>query len=157
MASTKRRFGLRRLATVTRLASRDVLKANGFALPRILSDWTAIVGEPLGRETSPERLSRAGVLTVRVAGPSATELQHRAPEILERIATYFGHRAVLRLRLVRGPLPRPESRAARPLRPLTPEETKAVIESTAEIGNPSLREALRRLGRSVIADNIQPP
>lgn len=156
MASTKRRYGLRRLATVTRLASRDVLKANGFALPQILSEWTAIVGEPLGRETSPERLSRAGVLTIRVAGPAATELQHRAPEILERIATYFGHRAVVRLRLLRGPLPNTESRAAKPRRALTRAEATAIDQSTAEIGNPPLREALRRLGRSVIADNVQP-
>ena len=46
-----------------------------------------------------------GVLQVRVAGPLAVELQHLAPQVLERVNTYLGYRAVTQLKLSRGVLP----------------------------------------------------
>lgn len=148
-----RRFGVRRLAEAARLASRTVMREHGFALQAILTDWAAIVGPKLGSECAPERLSRTGTLTVRVAGPLALELQHRSPEILERIAGYFGHRAVHRLRLVQGPLPKPALRRAPALPPLTQADTATLEAATAGLNDDRLRQALERLGRAVLADS----
>ncbi|MSO74331.1 MAG: DUF721 domain-containing protein [Alphaproteobacteria bacterium] len=154
---TDRRVGLKRLADVAQSATRPILREHGFALPAILSDWTNIVGEALARDCSPERLARDGTLTVRVAGPVATEIQHREPEILERIATYFGHRAVRQLRLVRGPLPVQERRIVLPTRTLDDLEVHAIDRLTAPIEDTALRTALRRLGRAVFgAERRQP-
>jgi hypothetical protein len=154
---TDRRAGLRRLADAAQSATRPILREHGFALPAILSEWERIVGEGLARACSPERLARDGTLTIRVAGPVATELQHREPEIIERIATYFGHRAVRRIRMVRGPLPETTRPAAPPPRPLGDLETRAVDRLTAPIGDPTLRSALRRLGRAVLGAERRPP
>lgn len=150
-----RRLGLRRLADATRLASRPVLREHGFALPAILTDWAAIVGAELASDCAPERLSRSGSLTIRVAGPCALELQHRTPEILERIAGYFGHRAVTRLRLVQGPLPKstPLARAALPA--LSTADSAALQCATAVLAETPLRRAIERLGRAVLADDAR--
>ena len=57
---------------------------------------------------------RGGTLHVRVgSGALALELQHLEPVVIERINTYFGYRAVERLKLVHGPLPAPRGRAPR--------------------------------------------
>ncbi len=152
----ERRVGLRRLADVAQSATRPIMREHGFALPAILSEWANIVGETLARDCSPERLARDGTLTVRVAGPLATELQHREPEILERIASYFGHRAVRRLRLVRGPLPEAVRRVTPRPRPLGDLEAQALERLTAPIENSSLRAALRRLGRAVLGAERRP-
>ena len=46
-----------------------------------------------------------GTLLLQVGGAAALELQHAAPQLLERINTYFGHQAVRQLRLLQMPLP----------------------------------------------------
>lgn len=151
-----RHAGLRRLADAACAASRPIMREHGFALPAILCEWPSIVGEALARDASPERLSRDGSLTVRVAGPVATVLQHQEPEILSRIATYFGHRAVHRLRFVRGPLPAPERRTAPVQRTLDADEERALDRLVNAIADAELRAALRRLGRSVAAAGPRP-
>ncbi len=115
-----------------------------------MSDWPAIVGPNLAEQTCPERLGRDGTLRVRVAGPLATELQHLAPQIIDRIATYFGHRAVSRLTIVQGPIPRRESARLRTPRPLDGDEEAALESDLAETADPRLRAALETLGRAVI-------
>jgi len=147
-----RRRGLRRLSDATRLASRPVMREHGFALPAILTDWAAIVGPSLARDCAPERLSHGGTLTVRVAGPLALELQHRTPEILARLAGYFGHRAVHRLHIIQGPLPKPVVQPQRPPRPLAPGDVAAISRAAAPLTDTGLKEAIERLGRAVLAD-----
>lgn len=154
-APQTRRLGLRRLADAARLASRPVMREHGFALPAILTDWAEIVGASLARDCAPEHLSRNGCLTVRVAGPLALELQHRTPEILDRIAGYFGHRAVTRLRLVQGPLPKPPLRARAPLPALSNTDREALAAATDMLADTPLKQAIERLGRAVLADKAQ--
>ena len=82
----------------------------GFSRAEILIRWPAIVGAGLARHACPERLTAprragGGTLRVRVEGGFATELQHLETEVIERINSYFGYRAVARLALVQGPLP----------------------------------------------------
>ena len=150
------RVGLRHLADAARSASRPIMRGHGFAVPAILCDWPSIVGEALARDALPERLSRDGSLTIRVAGPVATILQHQEPQILSRIATYFGHRAVRRLRFVRGPLPAPKTRETPARRALDAEEERALDRLASAVADPELRAALLRLGRSVAAAAPRP-
>jgi hypothetical protein len=128
------------------------MREHGFALPAILTDWAAIVGPALARDCAPERLSRSGTLRVRVAGPLALELQHRTPEILARLAGYFGHRAVHRLHLIQGPLPKAETPPARARRPLEPGELAVISGAAERLTDSSLKQAVERLGRAVLAD-----
>lgn len=151
------------LAAPLSKATRAALRRHGFAAGDILSHWREIVGDTLAAQTCPEKLSFAaaeggGTLRVRVDGPLGIELQHLAPLVIERINTYYGHRAVARMKLVQGPVAPPASPPPPPrLRPLSPSEERTLdgcVEATAD---PELREALRALGRRVLADWPEEP
>ena len=81
----------------------------------LLADWATIVGPALARRCQPVRVDYApgrrsgGTLLLQVGGAAALEIQHAAPQLLERINAYFGHKAVRQLRLMQMPLP-PHSR-----------------------------------------------
>jgi hypothetical protein len=87
-----------------------------------------------------------GTLMLRVEGPAAIEIQHLAPQILERVNRFFGFAAVGRLTLRQAPLARRQRRkAATP----DPEAVKRMAESLPGIEDESLKDALARLGASV--------
>jgi hypothetical protein len=152
----RRRGGLRSLAgEVPRIAA-AVLGKRGFGAAQLIADWRSIVGAELAEKISPDRLSfppgerRDGTLRVRVAAGLAPEVQHRSPVIIERINGFFGYRAVARLVLVQGPPARPGRPAPPRPRPLRADEQGALDRRLAGIEDPTLREALRRLGEAVL-------
>ena len=136
--------------------SQAVLRRQGFAQAHILRHWAEIVGAEIAGMAAPEtlRFSRGaedgGVLTIRVDGPVAVEIQHLEPQILERINAYYGYRAVGRLKLVQGPLPLPP-RQAPPPRPLSREEQQKLADEVERISDPGVRAALMRFGRSMLS------
>lgn len=129
-------------------------RRRGFATASLLADWPEIIGPAIARRCQPVRIEtgrgRASVLHLQCSGAVALELQHAAPQILERINAHFGFRAVARIRLVQAGLP---SRAATPaaVEPTSPSpEAEAALQaSLAEVGDEALREHLLRLGRTV--------
>ena len=62
------------------------LRRRGFAQGRLMQEWTAIVGETLGRVSAPERIRfprgehTGGTLVIRTAHGWGTEFQHLAPD-----------------------------------------------------------------------------
>lgn len=141
------------------------LRRRGFQTADILARWPEIVGDRLAANTLPEKLawprrvSEAGeeamaepaTLVLRVDGPAAIEIQHMAPQILERLNVYFGYRAVGKLRIVQAPLPTREP--VRPAARQCPAEAAAHVDDLlAGIPDTPLKQALRRLGRNVAAD-----
>jgi len=152
---TKRYGGMRALAaTLPRVAS-PVLGKRGFSEAQLIAQWPAVIGENLALHMAPERISfarggrRDGTLRVRVEPGFALEAQHREPQILERINAFFGYRAVARLALTQGPLPR--GQIPRPaLRKLGEDERRTLDRRLAAVEDPGLRDALRRLGEAVI-------
>jgi len=123
----------------------------------MLTDWPLVVGQALGARCQPVRLTRggdgrAGVLTVHVGSASALELQHSAPQVIERINGFFGYPAVAGLRLIQAPPLRPvKPRPPARLRPLATAELAALEGTVAGVGDPDLRRALVTLGRTVKA------
>lgn len=100
--------------------TKGLLGKHGFTQGAIVTNWPEIVGEAMAQHTQPEKIvfSRdgvsGGVLHLKTdSGAYAMEVQHREPQIIERINTYFGYRAIERLKLIQGPLPR-YKRAPRP-------------------------------------------
>ena len=145
--------------------ARKVFEAQGFSSASILSDWPVIIGSEFADITAPERLvwprgshysqmdeddprktpsnKRSGAtLLLRVEGPRSLEIQHIAPQLLERINTYFGYRAIAELRIVQGPVKRdkPQTSPAREVKAVTLEK---------EIEDEKLRAALSKLGGSI--------
>lgn len=153
MPRSKKPHGARALAALLPKLTKPLFSARGFAEAGMLNDWPDIVGRPLADYTAPERLSPDGALEVRVGGGWAVELQHLEPLVLERIASYFGYRAVTRLVLIQGPLP-PRAKPARKHRPKTlgKAEEEVLRQKLAETDDPKLRAALERLGREVLGE-----
>lgn len=152
-------------------------RKRGFAQSALVDQWSLIAGEKLAKHTQPEKISQprgkaktaegreaghgqrsrfsrggedgGGVLTLRVDGPFAIEVQHMTPQLLERINSFFGYRAVGRIVLKQAPLPPRYERRVRKTRKLNPGEEQALSDGLQPIEDERLRAALLRLGRKV--------
>ena len=140
---------------------------HGFPSADLLAEWPEIIGAEFAAISAPERLvwprgaepepgdARAPVgfknarrvaatLVLRVDGPRAVEIQHVAPQLLERINVYFGYRAISELRLVQGPVKRRRKREQEP-----PQRADTPAQLDADIEDDGLRTALAKLGATV--------
>ena len=157
---TKNRTGLgpRRFGDLARPLLSPALRKQGFAQNEIVTRWREVVGALLASRSMPERLRFPqgeridGTLFIRVESSFALEFQHLTPQILERVNTFYGYRAVVKLVMKQGPIPRPAARLSAAEKPL-PAAAQAGLESSLEGMKPGpLRDALNRLGRRLLAD-----
>jgi len=146
----RRRNATLRAGALLSGAAGKLYRKQGFAHAEVLTDWPRVVGERLADATSPEKLTRDGTLTVRVSPGFALELQHMEPQVLERIATYFGHRAVKRLKLVQGVVARRRPSTGRTVRELTADEAASLDDRLKPVEDEDIKAALNRLGRAML-------
>jgi hypothetical protein len=144
-------------SAVSKVAA-PALGRRGFGEAQMIFSWRSIVGSALASDTLPVKLSfphnqrTEGVLHLRVASGAAPTVQHLEPAILERINSYFGYRAVARLALRQGPLPRRPERDRDVADPALPAAEAAQLrDAVAGVESGELRLALERLGTHVIA------
>lgn len=149
-------------AAIARL-TKPLFAKRGLADGAIVAEWAAIVGPTLANQSAPEKIvypggqSTEGTLHLRIAsGGLAVELQHLQPLLLERINSYFGYRAVARLRLIQAPVPKPPARVAGTPRALEPAEEEALARSLAGVADADLRVRLDALGRAILAHGAVP-
>jgi hypothetical protein len=152
--------GARPLGAYAVRALDPAARARGFASTALLTEWAAIVGGELAAFTMPDRVvwprrreddaepaqSRrvdGAILMLRVEGPRAIEVQHRSGQILERVNSYFGYRAVVEMRIYQAPVARKPKRTPVSPPPLDPDVLGA---AAALITDEDLRAALLRLG-----------
>ena len=142
-----------------RKLTKPVFSRYGFAYAEVLSQWSAIVGEELGRVSVPERIrwpratgssgdgvKRGGTMVLRVSQGRALEFQHMVPRIVERINGFYGYEAIIALKILQGTVTLP----AAPKRQSAPEIKPEVLGAHAEaIHDEALRAALLRLGSAV--------
>ena len=154
--SWRRARGLLHIGTALPQAAGPALRRRGVVYARLVTEWSDIFrGDLIANGTQPERLvfprgGKGGTLHIRVAsGALALELQHLAPQLIERLNQYLGKPLIAELRFRQGPiLPRPRPHVAP--KPELPPADEAELDGKLEgIRNERLREALRRLGRSV--------
>ena len=130
------------------------MNRRGFSDSRMLENWSAIVGPQLAAMSQPVRLSRrksgrdgeetaGGVLTVKAEGAIALEIQHLAPQIIDRLNSYYGYAAIARLNIVQGPVTVTPSPLSLP--PIKDEEISALADDFDEIDTPRLKRALASL------------
>ena len=153
-----RRFGATRaLSTLVAPLTRRALGKHGFASASLISDWATIIGDDLAASCQPIKLAfqqgkrDAGTLHLRVSGGAALEIQHITPQLIERINGHLGYRAVERLKLIQGQMPRnakinrKRDAERRSRRPVEQKHWKELDEIT----DPALRESLQRLGMAI--------
>ncbi len=156
----------KRLSDLLPAALGPAAARQGFAGAEIVSRWETIVGPEIAACAAPVKLAAPrpqgpetdqppplSTLTLRVEGAFALEIQHRAPEIVERVNAHLGWRCVGVVKLRQGG---PASyRAARtgpkPPPPATDEETRRVRAATASVEEEGLASALERLGQAALA------
>lgn len=143
-------YGPRALASLLPAITRPALRKHGPALGSLVADWSAVVGPALAEVTEPVRLTQ-GTLTLACAGPVALELQHVAPQILERVNAHLGRPAAQRLRIVQRPARRPASSAPRPA---PKRATEAAERAVATVPDGPVKDALRSLGEAVLARTL---
>jgi len=142
--------------------TRPAFEKYGFPAAALLTDWAAIAGPDTANYTAPERIkwprqpdapedSRgqpAATLVLRVEGPRAIELQHRLPQLIERINSYFGFRAVAQIRLYQAPLDHRKTNHQPPPK-IEPRPDRAGL--VKGIRDPRLRTALSRIAAAIDA------
>jgi hypothetical protein len=141
------------LAQCVEPITRPVLKAQGLAGSRILTEWPSIVGKKLAAHSSPEKLHFAagkktdGTLVISVENGFAPEIQHQQPMILERLAAYFGYQAVSRISISHTYQPlRKESKPNKKKAPPLPE---SIASEAAAVEDPELRETLQSFAKTL--------
>ena len=138
----------------------------GHGADALKARWREIVGAELARRTEPVKLvkTKAGnggaSLELRVEGPAAAIIQHRASDILDRVNLFLGAGSVARLRIVQGPL-RDKAKRGGATPALARRRFKGPLDAAAEqalaatlqaFPDGPLKAALERLGREVMRE-----
>ncbi len=162
-------FGLKTVGAFIPRLTRKAFEKHGFPAATLITNWKAIIGPDLSRFTRPERLkwprrhsvldedredavqadsrTAGATLVLRVEGPRAIEVQFKSAQIIERINTYFGYRAVTEIRILQAPLPQKQEKAQLFKEDRSPQEHPQI----EGIQNIELRKALERLAEGVKA------
>lgn len=151
-SQTPARRGLATLGQSVNLVTSPALRRRGFAEAAIVTRWDEIVGRPLSDHCRPFRVvfprgqRLDGTLHLTVTGAFAPEVQHLAPQIVERINTYFGYGAVKRLELHHGRVDaKPRRKAGEDAGGKATEPDGALAAAIAKVDDEDLRAALARL------------
>lgn len=131
----------------------------------LVQSWDEIAGQRLAATTRPEKIAwprrmheddpfEPGTLVVACEGMAALHLQHETGEVIARVNAFLGFAAIARLKIVQKPVavaarPRPAPRA------LTGTEAARLAGLVRPIEDDGLREALARLGRSVMGERAK--
>lgn len=135
----------------------------------LVASWPEIAGVRLYEGCRPERLvwpsQRSGMpsdldaatLVVACEPAFILRLQHANGELLARVNSFFGYRAVDRLKIVQSSIAPPRPSRKPVLRPLDTDDRRIIADATANIDNPRLKAALTMLGEGVLGRNAKPP
>jgi hypothetical protein len=127
----------------------------------LVQSWEEIVGARLAAKSRPEKIQwrrrpddgspyEPATLVIAADGLAALHIQHETTEIIARANAFLGFGAIGKVRIVQKPvMPVGPMRPARP-RNLTAQEKARVDDTVAGVEDDGLKEALARLGASVI-------
>jgi len=137
-----------------------VLKKRAGITIGLVQSWDEIVGPRLASVTRPEKIAwprrrheddpfEPAALVIACSGAAALRLQHETAEIIGRVNAFLGFAAVGRIKIVQKTVENHRREPPRQ-RALTPDEANRIARTTVGIENSDLREALERLGASVL-------
>ncbi len=166
----KRRRYKRGFAAISGLVDRQIGvagKKRGFAVMRMVTHWGEIVGPRIAEIAQPVDVSytREGfgaTLTVLTTGSHAPILQTMLPEIQSKVNACYGYHAISRVRITQtAPAGFHEGRRSAQTKqsnaPIAapPEIVRASSELANGVESTDLRQALERLGTSVLSRKLK--
>ena len=87
--------------------TKPIFGKRGFGQSSVITDWPQIVGATLAQHTVPEKISfprderRNATLQLKIDSSAlALELQHFSAQLVEKVNTYFGYKAVGKIQIV---------------------------------------------------------
>lgn len=153
--------GPRPLSMALDHSSKPLFAKRGFVQTRIIHDWSHIIGKALAQFSQPNKLSfqkdkrSGGMLYIEVYDSGmATQMAYLEPMIIEKIATYFGYKAVSKIKLIQ----KPSMRATAAKADTTTQQDKTLTDSQQQqldqmlhtIDDDALRQMLASLGKHII-------
>jgi hypothetical protein len=156
--NTRKYRGVTALSSALNHVTNPIYAKRGFVANKIISDWELIVGKSLARYSIPRKLFFAkdkkagGVLNVDVFDSGmAMEMTYMEPIILEKIATYFGYKAIDKLKITQklGIVKSFDYDEAPPIT-LSSEKQGVLSHKLSDVSDDEMKAALERLGVSVL-------
>ena len=153
---SKDSFGPVAIGKLSAALASQTLKSRGPAISALISQWPAIAGPSLSSYTCPEKLSRGasekfgkgdgrnnlgGHLLVKVDPSRALDLQYMMPQLVERVNSALGYKAVASIRMMQGVISKPA-----PKRPAVPAVPNA---SAPSAGASRLEQALSKMANGI--------
>lgn len=95
---------MKRIGTIVGHVIEPLLNKQGFVCGRIVTHWSDIVGPQFSDIAAPSKITfpmgkkNEGTLHLITTSAGAMMIQYAEPLILERINTFFGYKAVIKLR-----------------------------------------------------------
>ena len=155
-------YGFSRAVTLMQSRIRKASEGRGFSESRVLTHWSEIVGEETAQISNPvdikfARGSMGATLTLLTTGASAPMLEMQKEQIREKVNRCYGYNAISRVRITQSaPTGFSEGKVAfqhAPKAPQAPdyEAQGRAREAATGVESDELRQALERLGASVIS------
>lgn len=156
---TIKRFEIRTIGASVAKLTKPIFGKRGFGQGSIVTEWPNIAGNTLASHTAPDKISyrpnerSEGVLHLRIDSSAlALELQHLEPQLIERINTHFGYRAVASIRIIQGPITR-EIKPEKKSRSALSRFDKDSLDKRLEIvSDPDVKAALLALGSEIVRE-----
>ena len=153
--------GFSRAATLMQTRIRHASEERGFAVTRLLTHWTEVVGEATAQIATPVNVSygkggMGATLTLLTTGAQAPMLEMQKEQIREKVNVCYGYRAISRVRITQtAPTGFSDGRVAFTPAPKANKTPSEAVQSTAKtlsdgIESDDLRAALAALGANVI-------
>ena len=161
---TSTTYGFSRASKLMQTRIRTASESRGFAVTRLLTHWSEIVGEATAQTATPVNVSygRGGLgatLTVLTTGAQAPMVEMQKEQIREKVNACYGYRAIAKVRITQtAPVGFHDGRAAFAPAPKVDKTPDAATRATAadlsrDVQSDELRAALAALGANVISKN----
>ena len=159
--------GFRQTAALLQARIRQAGESRGFAVSRLLTHWTEIVGDDVATMARPVEVSygrhggMGATLVLLTTGARAPMVEMQREQIRERVNACYGYAAISRVRITQtaaqGFAEGQAAFAAAPKqdRAMDPALGQKAAEAARDVGDDGLRRALESLGRNVLAKQTQ--
>ncbi|EKE09964.1 MAG: hypothetical protein ACD_16C00099G0022 [uncultured bacterium] len=150
------KFGPTRLGLFTQTVVKPVFKARGLMEGKILSHWPQIVGEQLSQVSFAEKITFPkgkrveGTLHLTVTSSGSLFMQYAQDLILERVNTFFGYKALTKLRFTHGLSLKKESLKPKRIKIISKEDEAWLQKQIEIIKDRDLKTHLETLGKALL-------